>query len=154
VASSRTPAAESDVTTPAPPPGFELMQKRGVFSQRNGPYFSRPRDGGVEQAFFALPKHCNSMGIVHGGMLSAFLDGLLASAIGLGAGQPGLTIHLSIDFLAMARAGEWVIGEARMSRKTREVAFADARIRVGGRDVVHGSGVFKLMHGRRSGEAP
>jgi uncharacterized protein (TIGR00369 family) len=133
-------------TIPPAPQGFILSQGRGAFSTHNGPYFHRPSEGDlVEQAFFALPRHANGVGIIHGGMLSAFMDGVLANAVGKGAGKSAVTIHLSIDFLHMARAGEWVHGEARLTRATREVAFAEGRAYVGGHDVVRASGVFKLM---------
>jgi uncharacterized protein (TIGR00369 family) len=133
---------------PEPPEGFAVMTGRGEFSTRNGPYYVREAEVGVEQAFFASPHHCNGFGIVHGGMLAAFLDGLLAHAVGKGAERPSVTIQLSINYLSIARKGEWVIGEARLTRATREVAFAEARLHAGGRDVVRASGVFKLMHKR------
>ena len=134
--------------TPAPPQGFVATRPRGPFSTHNGPYYERACESGAEQAFFILPRHCNQMGIVHGGMLSAFMDGLLAAAVGRAAGAPGVTIHLSLDFLNMARAGEWALGAARCTRLTREVAFAEGAVQVKGRDLVRGSGVFKLMHRR------
>jgi uncharacterized protein (TIGR00369 family) len=131
---------------PPPPEGFVPAEGRGLFSTHNGPYFMRPGEGElVEQAFFSLPRHCNGVGIVHGGMLSAFLDGVLAGAVWRGARKRAVTIHLSIDFLHMARAGEWVIGEARLTRATKDVAFAEGRAYVGPRDVVRASGVFKVM---------
>jgi uncharacterized protein (TIGR00369 family) len=131
---------------PAPPPGFVLTKGRGPFSTHNGPYYHRVSDGDlVEQAFYALPRHTNGIGIVHGGMLSAFSDGLLAAAVGRGTQKVGVTIHLSIDFLHMAREGDWIIGEARMSRATRDVAFADGRLHARGVEIVRASGVFKLM---------
>jgi len=60
-----------------------------------------------------------------------------------------VTIHLSIDFLSPARRGHWVFGEAKVSRLTQEVAFAEARLHAGGHDLVRGSGVFKL-HRRKA----
>jgi uncharacterized protein (TIGR00369 family) len=140
--------SEADDQIPAPPEGFVLAEGRGLFSTRNGPYFTRPPTSDlVEQAFYAMARHCNGVGIVHGGMLSAFMDGVLAGAVWRGAQRRAVTIHLSIDFLHMARAGEWVRGEARLTRATREVAFAEGRAYVGGHDVVRASGVFKLMKG-------
>lgn len=133
---------------PTPPPGFEQENNRGPFSMHNGPYFRRLTDHGVERAFLVLPRHCNGYGIAHGGMLASFIDGLLGHAVGRTARRPGVTIHLSLDYLAMARAGEWVLGEAKVTRTTREVAFAEARAFVGDRDVIRGSGVFKLMERR------
>ena len=103
----------------------------------------------TEQAFYALPRHANGLGLVHGGMLTAFLDGLMGAAVYRAARQTAVTIHLSIDFLHMARVGEWVMGEARVTRATRDVAFVEARAHVAGTDVVRGSSLFKLM--RRHG---
>ena len=139
-----------DEPAPAPPQGYVPAEGRGGFSTLNGPYFYRPGDGQMaEQAFFALGRHANGLGLVHGGMLSAFMDGVLAGAVWRGTGKIAVTIHLSIDFLHMARVGEWVFGEARMTRATRDVAFAEGRAYVGGHDVVRCSGVFKLMSRER-----
>jgi uncharacterized protein (TIGR00369 family) len=136
----------SDEAIPAPPEGYVLSDGRGSFSTHNGPYFHRPGDGDLaEQAFYALQRHANGLGLVHGGMLSAFMDGVLANAVWQGARKRAVTIHLSIDFVHMARVGEWVRGEGRLIRATRDIAFVEGRAYVGGHDVVRASGVFKLM---------
>jgi uncharacterized protein (TIGR00369 family) len=138
----------ADREAPAPPEGFQASDGRGPFSTVNGPIFHRLLDEHVQHAFFAEHRHTNGMGLVHGGMMTAFLDGLLAAAVFRGAQRPAVTIHLSVDFLHMVRAGEWVIGEARLTRATQEVAFAEGRAFVGGRDLVRATGVFKLMNRR------
>ncbi len=131
---------------PPPPEGYLVAEGRGSFSTHNGPYFYKLSDGPTSlQAFYALKRHGNGIGIVHGGMLSAFMDGVLAGAVWRGTQKTGVTIHLSVDFLHMARVGEWIMGEARMTRSTKDIAFAEGRASVGGRDVVRVSGVFKLM---------
>ena len=141
--------AEQDII-PDPPEGFLASGSRGPFSSHNGPYFHRAQPGELtEQAFYALPRHANGLGLVHGGMLTAFLDGLMGAAVYRSVRQTAVTIHLSVDFLHMARVGEWVMGEAKVTRATRDVAFVEARAHANGVDVVRGSGVFKLM--RRHG---
>ena len=140
--------AEQDII-PDAPEGFVASGSRGPFSSHNGPYFHRAQPGELtEQAFYALPRHANGLGLVHGGMLTAFLDGLMGAAVYRSVRQTAVTIHLSVDFLHMARVGEWVLGEARVTRTTRDVAFVEARAHVGGTDVVRGSAVFKLMRRR------
>jgi uncharacterized protein (TIGR00369 family) len=142
--------APDEASAPTPPAGYVPAEGRGPFSTLNGPYFQRPGEGPlVEQAFYALARHANGVGLVHGGMLSAFMDGVLAGAVWRGTAKRAVTIHLSIDFLRMARAGDWVMGEGRMTRATRDVAFAEGRAYVGGHDVVRCAGVFKLMGGDR-----
>lgn len=136
---------DDDEPIPPPPEGFSNSSSRGPFSTHNGPFFDRFDEDGFQRAFYALRRHCNGMGLVHGGMLTAFVDSLLAMAVYRATGASSVTIHLSVDFLSMGRAGEWIIGEGRTTRVARDVAFAEACARVGDRDVVRASGVFKLM---------
>ena len=133
---------------PGPPVGFVASTSRGPFTTHNGPYFHRVSESGTEQAFFALARHCNGFGIVHGGMLSAFLDGLLAGAAARAGGGTPVTMQLSVNFLDMGRAGEWVLGDAHATKVARDVAFVEGRARVGSRDIARASGVFKLMRPR------
>lgn len=134
--------------TESPPDGFVLSSTRGAFSTHNGPYYHRVTEEGAQQAFHALARHCNGVGLVHGGMLSAFLDGLLAAAVYRATGASPITMHLSVDFLDMGRAGDWVLGEARVTRATRDIAFVEGRAHVAGRDLARATGVFKLMKRR------
>ncbi|HEV2366070.1 MAG TPA: PaaI family thioesterase [Caulobacteraceae bacterium] len=131
-----------------PPEGFVLSVGRGEFSTRNGPYYHRVNGDVVEQAFFAETRHCNGLGLIHGGMISAFLDGLMAGAAGRGGGATPVTLHLSLDFLGMGRAGDWVLGEARLTRLTRDIAFVEGKARMRGRDLARATGLFKLMRER------
>ena len=138
--------SDSQDVIPPPPEGYLPSEGRGGFSTLNGPYFHRAGDGPLaEQCFYALKRHANGIGLVHGGMLSAFMDGVLAGAVWRGARRRSVTIHLSIDFLHMARVGEWIMGEAQVTRATRDVAFVEGRAYVGAHDVVRCSGIFKLM---------
>jgi len=81
-------------------------------------------------------------------MLSAFLDGLLAGAAARAGGGTPVTMQLSVNFLDMGRAGEWVLGDARATKVSRDIAFVEGRARVGDRDIARASGVFKLMRPR------
>lgn len=135
-----------DDDIPEPPEGFVLSERRGQFSTHNGPYFQRlDEDGGVQQTFYALPRHANGLGLVHGGMLSAFMDGVLAGAVWRKTETTGVTIHLTIDFLHMARLGDWVMGEARVTRAVGDLVFVEGRAFVRSSDIVRASGIFKLM---------
>lgn len=83
------------------------------------------------QAVRLHARHCNSHGHAHGGFLSAFADGLLATAIFRLTGRPSVTIRLTTDFLRAARAGDWMQGTARVERATRSLAFVEARAWIG-----------------------
>jgi uncharacterized protein (TIGR00369 family) len=136
----------SEDAVPPPPEGFVRSAARGAFSTHNGPYFHRETEGPLaEHALFILPRHANGLGVLHGGMLSAFLDGVMGHAVGRATGRTGMTVHLSVDFLRMARKGEWLQGEGRVTHTTQELAFVEGRAFVGERTVGRATGVFKLM---------
>jgi acyl-coenzyme A thioesterase PaaI-like protein len=124
------------------------MQHRGPYTQHNGPFYTRPAEDGVAQGFIAEARHCNSLGIVHGGLLATFLDGMLGHAVAGAVGGPAVTVHLSLDFLAMARSGDWVEGEARVIRRAGDIAFAEARAFAIRRDVARATAVFKVLRAR------
>lgn len=132
-----------------PPAGFLPFDRRGPFSEHNGPIFFRDGATPPVQGFWALRRHCNGLGIVHGGMLASFLDGLLGHTVSAHTGKIGVTIHLSVDYLAMARRGEWIEGEGRVTRAARDVVFAEARAHAGGEDLARATAIFKLMERRR-----
>jgi uncharacterized protein (TIGR00369 family) len=132
----------------AVPDGFVLQSGRGPFTSHNGPFYHKPTEDGVCQAFQALDRHCNGVGLLHGGMISAFLDGLLANAAGKATQATPVTVNLNVSFLDMGRSGEWVVGKARVTRVTRDMAFVEGGASVGERDLARASAVFKLMRRR------
>lgn len=131
---------------PAPPEGFEPAVAKSAFLNHNGPFYERTLpDGRCQRCFWVMREHTNGYGLVHGGMMATFMDGVLAQAVVRGAGAAAVTVNLSIDYLRMARAGEWIIGESRLLRASRDLAFAEGRAFVGDVDVARASGVFKLF---------
>lgn len=129
-----------------PPEGFVESTNRGPFTTHNGPFFHRiDDDGAFFHGFRAAHQHCNGMGIVHGGLVTAFADGLMGTAVWRETDTVALTIRLNADFLSIAKVGDWVEGTATVTRATRSVAFVEANIYVGGRAIQHATGVFKLM---------
>ncbi|WP_422024685.1 PaaI family thioesterase [Pyruvatibacter mobilis] len=131
---------------PNPPAGFEESTNRGPFTTHNGPFFHKiNEDGSFVHAFRAAEQHCNGMGIVHGGLVTAFADGLMGTAVWRATDIVGLTIRLNADFLSIAKVGDWVEGTATVTRATRSVAFVEARVQVKTRPILHATGVFKLM---------
>jgi acyl-coenzyme A thioesterase PaaI-like protein len=139
----------ADETVPAPPEGYTPSTGRGAFTTHNGPYFNGPSDETISrQAFFVLGRHCNGVGILHGGMISAFLDGLLAGAAARGSGLTPITMHLSVDFLDMGKKGDWVMAEAWATKVASANAFVSGVARVGNRDIARVNGVFRLLRRR------
>lgn len=137
------------MTAETPPEGFTPWEGRTGFAVHIGPYFRKATEPGRSAlAFFGQEHHGNSFGVIHGGMLSSFMDSVLAGAVARETGISIVTIHLAVDFLAMARKGRWVVGEGRVTRQTRDLAFVEGRAFIGAQDVVHATGIFKVMEPR------
>lgn len=131
-----------------PPPGFEPIRTGGPFMQINGPLHVC-RDGArLRFGMRVEQRHCNPMGILHGGMMASFCDMLLPMAV---LGQEGPvkgrflpTISLQIDYLAPSPLGCWLEGTAEMLRATRSMVFAQGLVHADGTPCARVSGVFKI----------
>jgi len=138
-----TPAA-----SPALPEGFVARSFGGGFIGVNGPLYVRRTDAGIQLGFRVEPRHCNPMGICHGGMMATFCDMLLpisAHAVSKEVGNRFLpTINLQIDYLAASPLGAWVQGEAEVLRVTRSLVFMQGMVAADGVAVARVSGIFKI----------
>ncbi len=128
-----------------PPEGFTRSTTRGPYTSHNGPFYHKVSEDEFWHGVRIKARHCNSRGITHGGMLMAFADGLLGTAVFRATKTVALTIRMNSDFLSSARPGDWLEGTARVTRATRSVAFCEAELYVGSRPILKASGVFKLM---------
>jgi len=146
------------MTAPEPdiPEGFKPRRFGDGFIAVNGPLYLKKLDAGILLGFRVEPRHCNPMGICHGGMISTFCDMLLPiSAHYLSADLARRflpTINLQVDFLAPSPKGAWVQGDAQLLRATRSMVFMQGLVTADGQSVARVSGIFKI--GPRFEDAP
>ncbi len=134
--------------TPNLPEGFSELPFRTGFVGVNGPlYVKRGADGRLHLGFRVEERHCNPMGIAHGGMLVTFADMQLPFGARFQADLSDRflpTIHLATDFLAPAPLGAWVEGETEVLRRTRNLVFAQCLVTADGEPCLRASGIFKI----------
>mgnify|MGYP005812001315 CR=1 FL=1 len=146
------------MTAPEPeiPEGFKPRRFGDGFIAVNGPLYVKKLNPGILLGFRVEPRHCNPMGICHGGMISTFCDMLLpisAHYLSDDLGRRFLpTINLQVDFLAPSPKGAWVQGEAQLLRATRSMVFMQGLVTADGQSVARVSGIFKI--GPRFEDAP
>jgi len=130
------------------PPGFAPAPMGGGFIAANGPLYLLEQGPVVKLGFRVEPRHCNPMGICHGGMLASFCDMLLPISVHRKSAEVGLrflpTVSLQLDYMVPAPLGAWVEGEADVLRVTRTMVFAQGIVRVDGVVAVRCSGVMKI----------
>ena len=147
--------SETELAALQPPEPFRLSVRRGPFTTHNGPWFHWARADSFRQGVRLLDRHCNSRGIVHGGFLSSFADGLAATSVFREVKRSSVTIKLNTEFLRSAKSGEWLQGTARVSRATGKTAFVDAYAWVGEAQeppmdglIFRSSAIFRLLEDR------
>lgn len=129
------------------PEGFKIRHLGDGFMDLAGPLYYKKKEGGIILGFRVEMRHCNPMRVCHGGMLATFTDMLLAVA---GHSHPNAknrflpTISLQLDYLAAAKLGTWVQGEARVLKATRNMVFMDGMLQADGEPVARVSGIFKI----------
>jgi uncharacterized protein (TIGR00369 family) len=128
------------------PDGFEPFSPRDDFIGYNGPLWLKPQADGLRVGLLIEQRHCNPMGVCHGGMMMTLAD----MVMGMGCGFitklrfPHPTISMNCDFIRGPKAGQFVEGMARISRRTRNLIFANCELTADGEVMLTGSGVFKM----------
>ncbi|HMO73915.1 MULTISPECIES: PaaI family thioesterase [Sphingopyxis] len=91
--------------------------------------------------------HCNARAMLHGGVLSTLCDNAMgiACALAVGEGTSLVTIHLSVDFLGAARAGQWVEIAAESTQPGRTIAFASAEVTADGALAGRATALFRVI---------
>ena len=144
-------APEADgIADLGPPPGYEPLGlfARECFEALVGPiYAATGTEAGIARfGFRAEPRHANPFGVVHGGMLVTVVDTMMGATVFHSLdGQTCATISLTTDFLAGARVGDWIEGEASLTRLTRAVAFVRGTLRVGDRPILTATGTWAVI---------
>lgn len=140
-----------DPSSIAPPPGFIALPARGGFTERNGPWFEKvDPDGRVLRGLRILPRHLNALGIVHGGLLAAFIDAALGAAAWRATGRRCVTLTLSVEFLSHGRPGDWIEAEARCTGFDSQVAHVSGRLYGPRHSIMTGQGLFALLRPGRA----
>jgi len=142
------PPLTTESASPNVPEGFHPRHFGDGFIGVNGPLYTRRAGSTFQLGFRVERRHCNMMGICHGGMMATFCDMLMpisAHVLSAEIGRRFLpTINLQIDYLAVAPLGAWVQGEAQLLRTTRSLVFMQGLVQADGVSVARTSGIFKI----------
>ena len=80
--------------------------------------------------FTPISEHQGFEGIVHGGILSAILDEAMAK-LAFGLGIPAMTAELTVTFMASAAPGDELSIAGSITKETKRLVLAEARIKRG-----------------------
>ncbi len=135
------------------PEGFTVDNFGGPFVEEFGPLYTRVHDDGtITRGLRIDRRHLNLDGVVHGGVMMAFLD--CTSGRQIEEAEPG-TIHVSTNittsFLAGPRAGDWLEGRAQITRAGRRLIYVRVVMSVDGKTVMTGETTSLRIGSRKDG---
>lgn len=111
-----------------------------------GPLWTRKEDGGWAYGLLATDDHINPAGLVHGGLLTTLIDHALSAIAWEALGRRAcVTVQLDTQFLAAARAGQFLEARGRVVRATASLVFMQGQIGVAGGEIVSASAVLKVV---------
>lgn len=132
------------------PAGFTPLADVVGFAEANGPWFEKIENGRSIRGFLAGPQHANSLGIVHGGMMAAFLDSAMGTTVWHTLQRRAVTLKLSLDYLGPGRVGEWLQAEGEVVGHDEQIVQVRGRLYGRRHDVLSGIGTFALLSRARA----
>lgn len=134
---------EGDLTVEA---GFQRFGDGEGFIGLAGPYFWRADgDQAVEYGFRSEARHGNPNGVLHGGSVSTFVDTAIGCEVMRITGRRCATITLNLQYVAGARAGDWISARMTVKKVTRTLAFIDGEVTAGDTLIMLASAVFRVF---------
>lgn len=120
------------------------------FSANVGPVWMRGEGAEHMVGFVAEPRHSNDhMGTVHGGALMTFADIALGFRVAAVLGGPFCaTAQLQVQFVAVARVGEFITCRPEIVRQTAQIVFMRGLICTGDKTVASADGLWKVLEQR------
>ena len=139
------------MTEPVPPEGYQPHFRQSPFTDPWEPLFSRVTQEQVSIGLWLRTPHCNSRGLVHGGLIAALAD----NAMGLSCGEvvrrsgrdiTGLvTVSLTTDYIGSAKLGQWLATDTHFLRAGGSLAFADCFLKADGETIARANASFKIL---------
>jgi uncharacterized protein (TIGR00369 family) len=142
-----------------PPDGFTPHFRSSKVTDPWEPLFSRVTDEAVQIGLWLRDVHCNSRGLVHGGVIATLADNAMglsyvqaATSKHKAANSPAtsvprgaVTVSLSVDYVAVAKLGQWLQIDPRVVRAGRTLGFVDALVTADGQTIARANATFNVV---------
>jgi uncharacterized protein (TIGR00369 family) len=142
-----------------PPDGFEPFTRESPLLEPWRPLLCRAEPDRLVIGLVVREPHCNSRGTVHGGLFAALADQAMgmSSALKLRAAgqkvQNLWTTSMTVDYLGVAKLGQWLEFDTVFSKAGRSNCHAEADIRADGKTVARARAAFRIVLQPPKGEA-
>jgi uncharacterized protein (TIGR00369 family) len=92
-------------------------------------------------------RHCNSRGMLHGGVIATLADNACGLSLGVVNGKTGsiVTTSLAIDYIGLAKIGQWLEVAPRVVHAGKSSGVVDALILADGVTVARANAAFRIL---------
>lgn len=131
------------------PSGFEPHGRRSPLTAPWEPIYCRATAHSIVLGIEIREPHTNSRGLVHGGLLAALLDNVLGLACSRALQADGrdvasiVTVSIGIEYLGMAKVGQWLTFEPHFVKAGKTLCFAEASAIADGVTIARGRATFR-----------
>jgi acyl-coenzyme A thioesterase 13 len=128
------------------PAGFGPLFRTSPLLEALGPFYGKGTGPDLVIGLRVAEKHTNTRGTVHGGVLATIGDIALGYTLASGPSPPksAVTASLTVDYVGVAKIGDWIEAKVDRSKIGKTLAFANAYLTVNGAQIARVSGVFAV----------
>ena len=139
--------SEPNMEARAVPEGFAPHFKRSPVTDPWEPLFSRRCEKIVQLGVWLRGAHCNSRGLLHGGVIAALADNAMGicCVASQQAARSALTVSLNVDYLSTAKIGQWLLIDPRVVKTGSTLGFVDALITADGEIIARATATFRML---------
>jgi uncharacterized protein (TIGR00369 family) len=146
---SKTVASKSPAVVPD---GFAPHFRKSPLTRPWEPLYSMSLADRVVIGLEVRTAHCNSRGLLHGGLISALADnamGLSCMAVLETRGETQIksmvTVSLHVDFLGQAKVGQWLAFITHYVKVGRTLSFTNAFVTADGDNIARAAATFRAL---------
>ena len=132
------------------PAGFAPHSRTSPLTAPWEPIFARSLDDRIVLGLRVREEHCNSRGMVHGGLIAALADNAMGLSLGTVLKAEGATIDglvtttLSLDFLGKADLGQWLEFDTDFVHAGGSQGVSQALVRADGAVIARANAAFRF----------
>ncbi|WP_334190022.1 PaaI family thioesterase [Noviherbaspirillum sp.] len=111
------------------------------------PLYSRKTDTAIILGLHVARQHTNARGMAHGGLISALADNAMGLSCVAQFPEPRslLTVNLALDFIGIAKLGQWLQFETNFTKIGSTLCFAHACITADGKICAQARATFRTV---------
>ncbi|TNE37879.1 MAG: PaaI family thioesterase [Alphaproteobacteria bacterium] len=134
------------------PPDYAPVANEG-YNAYLGSIYKKDAPVGTPTGHFLFdlkPHHLNGGGTAHGGLIMSLLDTSCGATVAQLVGASGSTVSFNCDFLDGVQVGARLEIAARVTQKTKTVAFVEGQLMKDGNVLATARGIWRIFPERAS----